>query len=95
MDDGILSLCSEAARPFVVLVEFATTEATVVALDKDDTPDEPDPGFEPGNPTDVGLEYVALPVAVIMEDSTADPVTPTTPPTETPTEGGLGTMLPP
>jgi hypothetical protein len=86
-----LSLCSEAARPFVVFdVEFATTEATVVALDIDDTPDEPDPRFEPGNPTDVGLEYVALPVAVIMEDSTAD-----TPPVVTPTEGGLGPLLPP
>ena len=94
MDDGILSLCSEAARPFVVLdVEFATTEATV-ALDIDETPDELDPGFEPGSPMDVGLEYVALPVAVIMEESTADPVTPT-PPVETPTEGGLGPLLPP
>ena len=62
MEDGILSLCSEAARPLGVVpvleptaVEFATTDATVDEVDKLDPVLVPGARFEPA-PTADGLE---------------------------------------
>ena len=61
MEDGILSLCSEAARPLGVpvldptAVEFATTDATVDDVDILDPVLVPGAIFEPA-PTADGLE---------------------------------------